>query len=98
ARLSKLQGRSGFSFVKADLADHEAIEAVFGEHEFDAVVNLAAQAGVRYSLANPRAYANSNLTGFLNVLEACRHHRIGHLVYASSSSVYGANTRLPFAV
>ena len=98
ARLARLQGRPGFTFVKADLADADAVNRVFAEHEFDAVVNLAAQAGVRYSLKNPHAYASSNLTGFLNILEACRHNEIGHLVYASSSSVYGANTRLPFAV
>ncbi len=98
ARLARLHSRDGFSFLRADLADQDAVEAAFSEGPFDAVVHLAAQAGVRYSLQNPRAYAASNLSGFLNILEACRHHGTGHLVYASSSSVYGANTRLPFSV
>lgn len=98
ARLARLHSRDGFSFLRADLADQDAVEAAFGQGPFDAVVHLAAQAGVRYSLQNPRAYAASNLSGFLNILEACRHHGTGHLVYASSSSVYGANTRLPFSV
>ena len=87
-----------FSFVRADLADREAMERLFGENRFDTVVNLAAQAGVRYSLENPRAYMDSNLVGFLNILEECRHHGVKHLVFASSSSVYGANTRMPFSV
>jgi len=87
-----------FSFVRADLADREAMERLFGENRFDTVVNLAAQAGVRYSLENPRAYMDSNLVGFLNILEGCRGQGVGHLVFASSSSVYGANTRMPFSV
>ncbi|HLR46302.1 MAG TPA: NAD-dependent epimerase, partial [Deinococcales bacterium] len=98
ARLRQLEDRDGFTFVRADLADRQAVEDVFAGGRFDAVVHLAAQAGVRYSLENPHAYADSNLSGFLNVLEACRHYGTGHLVYASSSSVYGANTRLPFSV
>ena len=98
ARLALLTGREGFSFVRADLADHQAVDEVFAGAPFDAVINLAAQAGVRYSLQNPRAYASSNIDGFLNILEACRHQGVGHLVYASSSSVYGANTKLPFSV
>jgi UDP-glucuronate 4-epimerase len=98
ARLRRLDGRDGFTFVKMDLADKERMSALFVEHEFDAVINLAAQAGVRYSLTNPRAYLDSNVIGFLNVLEACRHSKVRHLVYASSSSVYGANTRMPFSV
>jgi UDP-glucuronate 4-epimerase len=87
-----------FSFVRADLADREAMERLFGENRFDTVVNLAAQAGVRYSLENPRAYMDSNLVGFLNILEGCRGQGVEHLVFASSSSVYGANTRMPFSV
>jgi UDP-glucuronate 4-epimerase len=87
-----------FSFVRADLADREAMERLFGENRFETVANLAAQAGVRYSLENPRAYMDSNLVGFLNILEGCRHHGVKHLVFASSSSVYGANTRMPFSV
>ena len=87
-----------FSFVRADLADREAMERLFAENRFEIVVNLAAQAGVRYSLENPRAYMDSNLVGFLNILEGCRHHEVKHLVFASSSSVYGANTRMPFSV
>ena len=97
ARLARLQSPS-FEFIKADLADRKAIESLFRETRFDAVVNLAAQAGVRYSLENPHAYAESNLTGFLNILEGCRHGRPGHLVFASSSSVYGANPHAPFSV
>ncbi len=89
---------SRFSFVKADLADREAIAALFAQHGFTEVVHLAAQAGVRYSIEQPQAYADSNLQGFLNVLEGCRRNGCRHLVYASSSSVYGANTKLPFAV
>ena len=87
-----------FSFVRADLADRKAMEALFGENRFEIVVNLAAQAGVRYSLKNPRAYMDSNLVGFLNILEGCRLQGVRHLVFASSSSVYGANTRMPFSV
>jgi UDP-glucuronate 4-epimerase len=98
ARLELLRSDSRFSFVKADLADREAIAALFARHRFAKVVHLAAQAGVRYSIEHPQAYADSNLQGFLNVLEGCRNNGCRHLVYASSSSVYGANTKLPFAV
>lgn len=98
ARLARLEGRPGFSFVAADLADRTAMDRLFAEPRYDAVVHLAAQAGVRYSLENPHAYVEANLVGFLNVLEGCRRQQVGHLVYASSSSVYGANTRLPFSV
>lgn len=87
-----------FEFHKLDLADSDAVQVLFAETRPDIVVNLAAQAGVRYSLKNPHAYINSNIVGFLNVLEACRHHGVKHLIYASSSSVYGANTKMPFSV
>jgi len=98
ARLAKIQDRKGFTFLKADLADRAALESCFEKHRFDAVINLAAQAGVRYSLENPHAYIDSNIVGFMNVLECCRHHDIGHLVYASSSSVYGLNSSMPFSI
>ncbi|UWU79838.1 NAD-dependent epimerase [Bradyrhizobium huanghuaihaiense] len=98
ARLELLCRDSRFAFVKADLADREAVAALFARHRFTHVVHMAAQAGVRYSIEQPQAYADSNLQGFLNVLEGCRHNGCRHLVYASSSSVYGANTKLPFAV
>jgi UDP-glucuronate 4-epimerase len=98
ARLTQLMGKNGFRFVKLDLADREGMAALFAEERFDKVVNLAAQAGVRYSLENPHAYIDSNIVGFTNVLEGCRHHKIKHLVYASSSSVYGANESVPFSV
>jgi UDP-glucuronate 4-epimerase len=98
ARLKELEALSGFRFEKIDLVDKSALMAVFSEHRFTDVVHLAAQAGVRYSLDNPDVYGQSNLVGFLNVLEACRHHRPGHLIYASSSSVYGANSKIPFCV
>ena len=97
-RLKQLTDKENFTFVKCDLADRAGMEALFSGPRFDAVVNLAAQAGVRYSLTNPRAYVDANLVGFMNVLEGCRHQQVGHLVYASSSSVYGANTRMPFSV
>ena len=97
ARLQKLSCEFDFAFVKAELEDRAAVDQVFAEHGFEVVVNLAAQAGVRYSLENPRAYIDSNVVGFLNILEACRHARTKHLVYASSSSVYGANKKLPFS-
>ncbi len=97
-RLKRLTDKENFTFVKCDLADRADMEKLFTEHRFDAVVNLAAQAGVRYSLTNPRAYVDANLVGFMNVLEGCRQQQVGHLVYASSSSVYGANTRMPFSV
>ena len=98
ARLARLLPQDGFSFVKASLEDKAALEAAFDEFKPQRVVNLAAQAGVRYSLENPQAYIDSNIVGFLNILEACRHRGTEHLVYASSSSVYGANRKLPFAV
>ena len=97
-RLARLAGRPDFQFVQADLADQQSVAQLFGRYRPVRVVNLAAQAGVRYSLTNPHAYANANLVGFLNVLEGCRHGEVEHLVFASSSSVYGANTRLPFSV
>jgi UDP-glucuronate 4-epimerase len=95
ARLDQLK-HPGFSLHKLDVADGPAIDRLFAAERFDRVVHLAAQAGVRYSLTNPHEYVRSNITGFLNILEACRHHPVQHLVYASSSSVYGGNTRLPF--
>jgi UDP-glucuronate 4-epimerase len=97
ARLEILERSSNFSFVKADLADRGAMQEVFERQAFDAVVHLAAQAGVRHSISHPHVYVQSNLTGFLHVLEGCRHQKVGHLVYASTSSVYGANTHLPFS-
>ena len=98
ARLARLKRQPGFTFIRADLQDRIAMEALFSRYRFDAVINLAAQAGVRYSLENPHAYIDSNIVGFTNVLECCRHHSIGHLVYASSSSVYGMNSAMPFSV
>jgi UDP-glucuronate 4-epimerase len=98
ARLAQLQPSPGFRFVEVDIADHEALDALFAAEKPTHVINLAAQAGVRYSLQNPRAYLQSNLVGFGNVLEACRQHAVQHLVYASSSSVYGANREMPFSV
>lgn len=98
ARLQRLTPRAGFSFLKASLEDRTEMERAFAEFRPDRVVNLAAQAGVRYSLENPRAYIDANIVGFINILECCRHGGIEHLVYASSSSVYGANRKLPFAV
>ena len=98
ARLDRLLPLDSFQFVQASLEDRPALEAAFDAFQPDRVVNLAAQAGVRYSLENPQAYLDSNVVGFLNILEACRHRGIEHLVYASSSSVYGANKKLPFAV
>ncbi|MCK4507069.1 MAG: NAD-dependent epimerase [Desulfuromonadales bacterium] len=97
-RLKRLTDKENFTFVKCALEDRDGMEKLFAEHKFDAVVNLAAQAGVRYSLTNPRAYVDANLVGFMNILEGCRHQQVGHLVYASSSSVYGANTSMPFSV
>ena len=98
ARAAQLQKYPGYTNVKLDLADRQKMSEFFAGQKFDAVVNLAAQAGVRYSLENPLAYVDSNLTGFANVLEGCRHSGVRHLVFASSSSVYGANTRMPFSV
>jgi UDP-glucuronate 4-epimerase len=97
ARLAALAGRPNVRFVQIDLADKPGLEALFAAEAFDAVVNLAAQAGVRYSLINPEVYATSNVLGFLHILEACRAHPVKHLVYASSSSVYGANAKIPFS-
>ena len=97
ARLDRLKDESRFTFLKLDIADKAAMSKLFTEQRFDAVVNLAAQAGVRYSLKNPGAYVDANLTGFANILEGCRQSKVKHLVFASSSSVYGANTRLPFS-
>jgi UDP-glucuronate 4-epimerase len=98
ARLKQLAELRGFEFVTADICDGERLRDVFAQHTFDAVVNLAAQAGVRYSVTNPQAYVRSNVVGFVEVLEACRQYSVGHLVYASSSSVYGAVTQMPFSV
>ena len=98
ARRDQLAKFDGFSFVKLDLADRAGMSALFAEHRFPHVVHLAAQAGVRHSLIDPYAYVDANLVGFTNVLEGCRHHGCEHLLYASSSSVYGANTRMPFSV
>ncbi len=97
-RLSQLAGRDGFQFAKAALEDKAGIDKLFADGSFDSVIHLAAQAGVRYSLENPQAYVDSNIVGFMNILEACRHNNIGHLAYASSSSVYGANKNKPFRV
>lgn len=96
-RLEILNKYDNFTFYEADLADREAVEAIFDKEKIDVVINLAAQAGVRYSLENPHAYVDSNLVGFVNILESCRHHEIKHLIYASSSSVYGANVKMPFS-
>jgi UDP-glucuronate 4-epimerase len=98
ARLERLAVESNFSFHKVDLTEKEKISSLFIEYSFDAVINLAAQAGVRYSITNPEAYIESNIVGFLNILEACRHNEIEHLVYASSSSVYGMNGSMPFSI
>ncbi|MDD2767609.1 MAG: NAD-dependent epimerase [Methylococcus sp.] len=98
ARLARLHTRPGFTEVRIALEEREKLFAEFARHRPERVVNLAAQAGVRYSLENPHAYIDANLVGFCNVLEACRHHEVEHLVYASSSSVYGANTAMPFSV
>lgn len=98
ARLARLQGQQGFTFLKLALEDRVGLEQLFHEHKPQRVVNLAAQAGVRYSIENPMAYIDANIVGFTNILEGCRHHGVEHLVYASSSSVYGANTRMPFSV
>ena len=98
ARLARHVDHSGYVHLRVDLADKKAIEDCFSQHQPDRVVNLAAQAGVRYSIENPLAYINSNIVGFAHILEGCRHHNVEHLVYASSSSVYGANTKMPFSV
>ena len=98
ARLAQLKPFKTFQFLKLDLVDRKKIASLFAKHRFRRVVHLAAQAGVRYSLVNPHAYTDSNVVGFLNILEGCRHAKTDHLVYASSSSVYGGNTRMPFSV
>jgi UDP-glucuronate 4-epimerase len=98
ARLAQLKEKPGFQFVKLDLADRPGIADLFSQEKPQRVVNLAAQAGVRYSIENPNVYVDSNLVGFVNILEGCRHNNVEHLVYASSSSVYGANTKMPFSV
>ncbi len=97
-RLDQLRQRSGFEFVHADLSDRSAVAALFARHAFARVIHLAGQASVRHSIDHPHAYADSNLEGFLNILEGCRHNHCRHLIYASSSSVYGANSKLPFSV
>ena len=97
-RLKQLKDHTDFSFTRFDLANKNQIMKLFNDQQFDVVVNLAAQAGVRHSLENPHAYVEANLVGFTNILEGCRHHGVKHLVFASSSSVYGANTRMPFSV
>jgi len=98
ARLDRLTARKGFTFTKLDLADRAGMESLFAKGRFDRVVHLGAQAGVRYAVENPHSYVDSNLVGTLHVLEGCRHHKVQHLVYASTSSVFGANTRMPFSV
>ena len=98
ARLEMLTSFENFSFFKIDLSDREALEKIFEKSTFEVVVNLAAQAGVRYSLENPHAYVDANIVGFVNILECCRYNDVKHLVFASSSSVYGANTKMPFSV
>jgi len=98
ARLEQLEPLGGFSFVEASLEDRKTVEKLFAMHRFPRVMHLAAQAGVRYSIENPHAYIDSNVVGLLNILEACRHFEAGHLLFASSSSVYGANKTIPFSV
>jgi len=97
-RLDKILSADNFTFTNLDLADRKPLDGLFDSNDFDVVVNLAAQAGVRYSLTNPHAYVDSNLVGFVDILECCRHHKVKHLVFASSSSVYGANTNMPFSI
>lgn len=97
ARLDRLTPSAGYTHIQADLADREAVEEAFATHKPDRVINLAAQAGVRYAATNPHVYVSSNVTGFLHILEGCRHHNVEHLVYASTSSVYGANLHMPFS-
>jgi UDP-glucuronate 4-epimerase len=98
SRLKRIEDYHNFKFVKLNIAEREPLSEIFSNEKFDMVVHLAAQAGVRYSLVNPYAYVESNINGFLNILEGCRHNNIKHLVYASSSSIYGANTKMPFSV
>ena len=97
SRLERIQGLSNFKFVKIDLADRDGIKSLFSTEQFDRVIHLAAQAGVRYSIDNPMAYIDSNLVGMATILEGCRHNKVKHLVYASSSSVYGMNEKMPFS-
>lgn len=97
SRLKKIETHPSFSFVRGELSDKETVMQLFAENKPDIVVNLAAQAGVRYSITNPDAYIESNLIGFFNILEACRQHPVKHLVYASSSSVYGMNKKIPYS-
>jgi UDP-glucuronate 4-epimerase len=98
ARLARHFNHENYTHIRMDIEDGKAVKRLFKEHQFDGVVNLAAQAGVRYSIENPLAYINTNIVGFAHILEGCRHSKIGHLVYASSSSVYGSNTKMPFSV
>jgi UDP-glucuronate 4-epimerase len=98
SRLKRHLGHKNYMHVRMDIEDKELVKKLFDSHHFDGVVNLAAQAGVRYSIENPLAYINTNIVGFANILEGCRHHKVGHLVYASSSSVYGSNTSMPFSI
>ena len=98
ARLSRHINHPNYIHIRMDIEDGKAVEALFKKHQFDCVVNLAAQAGVRYSIENPLAYINTNMVGFGHILEGCRHNNIAHLVYASSSSVYGSNTKMPFSI
>ena len=98
ARLANLESSANFTFKRVNVADLPALTDIFTSQSPEIVIHLAAQAGVRYSLMNPHVYAQSNLVGFVNILEVCRHHKVTHLVYASSSSVYGANTKMPFSV
>src|SRR4030043_874363 len=96
-RLKQIEAYNNFKFIKLDIADKEAIIKLFSKEKFDYVLHLAAQAGVRYSLINPYAYLDSNIYGFINILEGCRHYQIKHFIFASSSSVYGLNTKMPFS-
>ena len=98
ARLDRYKDHKNYTHIRMDIEDGDVVKALFEEHQFEGVVNLAAQAGVRYSIENPLAYINTNMVGFAHILEGCRHNNVGHLVYASSSSVYGANTSMPFSI
>ena len=98
ARLNRHLNHQNYTHIRMDIENKGLVDSLFNDYEFDSVVNLAAQAGVRYSIENPLAYINTNIVGFANILESCRHQQVGHLVYASSSSVYGSNTRMPFSI
>ena len=98
ARLNRHLNHPNYTHIRMDIEDKTLVELLFKEHQFEGVVNLAAQAGVRYSIENPLAYINTNIVGFTHILEGCRHNQVGHLVYASSSSVYGSNTNMPFSI